>query len=506
VATAPRFSRKSAELALGYAAALLLPWVAITLSLKLHFLHDTPLALSFVVIAVISTLFDRNPALLSLLATAILFNVEMLGSDSIASLQRTTVLQTLAIFAVGLILVFITQTRRRALKHLQERTDALVQAQRVSHTAAWKYDAKTGITHWYPGGAELFGRPQQEITAMGSPTQLLVPEDLPGLTAALNRTHATGEPFHSEFRVIWPNGDIHWLEARGAPTPSDSTAWHGVTMDITERKQTEAALLQAEKLAAAGRLTSSMAHEINNPLESLTNLVYLASVKAIDDETKAYLAQADTELRRLALVANQTLQFHKQPTEALDQDLAEMLRDIFNLYRSRFSSRGIEAALHVKGCCDCLCHPTELRQVLITLIGNAVDAMPDGGSLRARVRAATDWRSGTPGVRISIADTGHGMSPAVRRRIYEPFFTTKEEVANGLGLWAAAGIVGQHRGSLHVRSSTSISRGRGTAFTLVLPSSQPPPGPAANLQPLEPALATAARFPLPTRKPAHLHS
>jgi signal transduction histidine kinase len=119
-----------------------------------------------------------------------------------------------------------------------------------------------------------------------------------------------------------------------------------------------------------------------------------------------------------------------------------------------------------------VCYSGEIRQLLANLVGNATDAMPNGGTLRLRVRPVTDWRHKEPGVRVTISDTGHGMSPDVRRRIYEPFFTTKGEIGTGLGLWVSAGIVDKHRGSMHVRSRSELGK-NGTTFTVILPVSGP---------------------------------
>jgi signal transduction histidine kinase len=308
---------------------------------------------------------------------------------------------------------------------------------------------------------------------MGTPTELVLEEDRPQIAAAAERTKANGEPFDVEFRVAWPNGEVHWLHANGVPVDKENQVWRGTTVDITRRKSAELKLIRAEKLAAAGRLASSMAHEINNPLAGVTNLVYLAKGRATDPEQTGYLASAEGELRRLSEITSQTLRFHREQSAPVLADAGEVLATVLAFYELRLGQSGIVVSFEREAGCCLTCHPTELRQVFSTLIRNAFDAMPGGGSLRVRVRRRTDWRAGVDAVRVTVGDTGHGMSEEVRRRIYEPFFTTRGEVGTGLGLWVASGIVDRHGGSMHVRSSVRPGA-NGTTFTVVLPLGSSP--------------------------------
>ena len=205
-----------------------------------------------------------------------------------------------------------------AMEVLREQKDILAQAQQASNSAAWSFDARTGHTQWYEGGAEIFGRPHSEITATGSPRGYIVEEDLAKLDEAAAHTVRTGAPFTVEFRVQWPNGEVHWLEARGTPMTYDRHLWRGATIDITQRKQAEVALLRSEKLAVAGRLATSIAHEINNPLEAVTNLCFLAQHAGNMTDAQGYLEMAERELNRMAQFTNQTLRFHRQQTFAAD--------------------------------------------------------------------------------------------------------------------------------------------------------------------------------------------
>jgi signal transduction histidine kinase len=303
---------------------------------------------------------------------------------------------------------------------------------------------------------------------MGSPLPLVLEEDRPKIRAATEHTLKTGEPFQVEYRVVWPNGEIRWLGTSGAPKPAAPSIWIGVTMDITNRKTAELALIRSEKLLVTSRLASSVSHEINNPLEAITNLIYLAKSKTVNEEAQAYLKETERELARIAHITNQSLRFHRQQSAPIEIDVAETLREVVRFYEPRMSAASIAIHLDIQPIPELLCCASEIRQTLGNLIQNALEAMPTGGCVRLRVRPCTDWRNGSKGVRITIANTGRGMSAQTKRRIYEPFFTTKDGTNTGLGLWVTAGIVDRHGGSIQVWSSTTPGRS-GTAFSVVLP-------------------------------------
>ena len=465
--------------AAGYAAAIGLPWAATYISFRTTWLRGTPMALCFAVIAGISVFFSLRPALVAVATTVLCFNYYVLEPEETWALSPAAVLRSCVILAIGLLIAWMIHQMRDAHEkvratndRLHEHMDALRQAQQGSKTAAWLVSTKTRKTTWYEGGWEVFGRSLEELSAIPSPWLLVVEEDQPKLAAAEELTMRTGVPFHAEFRTVWPNGELHWLETIGMPTAEDPTLWRGVTSDITERKLAAEALIRSEKLGAAGQLAASMAHEINNPLASVTNLVYLARLHALSDEARAYLQTAERELGRVAQITSQTLRFHKQQSAPVEADLAETLRSILLFYESRFAGAGVTVRFECREASPLRCYEGEIRQVFNTLVRNAVDAMRHGGVLRLRVRPGTDWRSGSAAVRVTVADTGHGMPEATRKRIYEPFFTTKEDVGAGLGLWVASGIVENHKGSLHVRSrmtSGPTPGPSGSAFTLILP-------------------------------------
>jgi PAS domain S-box-containing protein len=240
------------------------------------------------------------------------------------------------------------------------------------------------------------------------------------------------------------------------------------SLEITAQKRAERALVQNEKIAAVGRLASSIAHEINNPLESITNLMYIARHTQDVASIHEYLDIADRELRRISLIASQTLRFYRQSTKPQAVTCEALVNSVLSLYQGRLLNSGVavETGDWVKR--PIVCFEGEIRQVLANLVGNALDAMPHGGKLVIRSKEITDWASGAAGVVMTFADTGSGMTAAVQKRIFEPFFSTKEMNGTGLGLWISRDIVTKHGGWLRVRSRSG-AKDCGTVFRLYLP-------------------------------------
>jgi PAS domain S-box-containing protein len=256
-------------------------------------------------------------------------------------------------------------------------------------------------------------------------------------------------------------------------TTPNQVRWVGlIVMDASDRKRSEEALRKTEKLAATGRLAASIAHEINNPLEAITNLLYLLINHAqLEEPALGYAMMADHEVRRISEITQQTLRFYRQSTLPTRTNLADILDSVMRLYQGRVRNLGIQIDRKYDASIDLYCFAGEVRQVFANLIGNAIDAMPDGGKLTVRARRSRDWRNpDRTGVRFQVADTGSGMLPGVQKHIFEAFFTTKEVTGTGLGLWVSSEIVAKHHGTVKVRSWTEASgRRSGTAFELFFP-------------------------------------
>src|SRR5579859_794902 len=256
-------------------------------------------------------------------------------------------------------------------------------------------------------------------------------------------------------------------------TTPNQVRWAGlIVMDASDRKRSEEALRKTEKLAATGRLAASIAHEINNPLEAITNLLYLLSNHAeLPDPARSYVDMAEHEVRRISEITQQTLRFYRQSTLPARANLAELLDSVLSLHQGRLRNLGIAVERKYDAKTDLYCFAGELRQVFANLIGNAVDAMPAGGRLIIRARRSHDWRHpDRAGVRFQVVDTGSGMLPEVRKHIFEPFFTTKEVTGTGLGLWVSSDIVAKHNGTIRVRSRSETQGLRsGTIFEIFFP-------------------------------------
>ena len=272
-------------------------------------------------------------------------------------------------------------------------------------------------------------------------------------------------------------GPWAWLvSAYPVRTAPSQIRWAGViVIDTSERKRNEEALRRSEKLAAAGRLAASIAHEINNPLEAITNLLFLLrNFCGLDESATKYVELAEHEARRIAEITQQTLRFYRQSTLPTRTNLADLLDSVLSLYQIRLHNQSIEVERDYDPETDLFCFAGEVRQVIANLVGNALDASTRGGRLIVRARRSRNWKdSSFEGVRFTIADTGSGFDDEVRDHIFEAFFTTKDVTGTGLGLWVSHEIILKHHGLVHVRSRPASSgKPSGTVFQLFFPDNE----------------------------------
>lgn len=245
--------------------------------------------------------------------------------------------------------------------------------------------------------------------------------------------------------------------------------------DLSLQKKSEEALRRTEKLAVAGRLAASIAHEINNPLEAITNCLYLMSTTALADDSRGYLELAQKELNRVTQITVQTLRFYRRSTMPSQTDVHELIETVIALFESRMTALQITVVRNFEADLLVLAHDGEIRQVIVNLVGNAIDALAAGGYLLIRTSAARDWRSGRRGLRVTVADNGTGMSEETQSRLFEPFFSTKGITGAGLGLWVSREIADKHKGSLRARSRQASKQQPGhTVFSLFIPAEVDP--------------------------------
>jgi two-component system NtrC family sensor kinase len=239
--------------------------------------------------------------------------------------------------------------------------------------------------------------------------------------------------------------------------------------EMVARQKAEEALVKSEKLASVGRMSAVMAHEMNNPLAAVTDLVYLAqTVEGVPAQILEYLATATGELKRIAHITRQTLGFYREIFVPTTFDVASLLDSVVDLLQAKIKAKRAVVFLQCDKELQITAVHGELRQVLSNLLANSLDAIRPGGKVTLRATPSRNFGDGTARIRISVADSGVGMDLAAVPQLFEAFFTTKGMTGNGLGLWVSKQIIAKHGGFIRVRSSTS-GKHRGTTFSVSLP-------------------------------------
>ncbi len=361
------------------------------------------------------------------------------------------------------------EARRQAEEHLRLAIDS-------AEIGIWDFDPKTNKLQWSKRCNELFDLPWDGEVNYPDVLRLIHPEDRARTERAVEESldpEGTGE-FGCDYRVLCPDGNVRWIASKGHVFFSNvvgrrsATRLIGTALEITDLRQSDASLRQNEKLAVTGRLASSIAHEINNPLEAITNLLYLLDDASLETEQRKYIKLAQQELARVVDISTQALRFYRDPSAPTQCNLPEIIESALTLFGGRIAAAQIQVERRDSGQGVVLGAREELRQLIVNLIHNAITAMPQGGRLLIRTKRTTKWRIGRKGVRLTVADTGHGMNRSTMRRIFEPFFTTRPAVGTGLGLWLCAGIVKKHGGTIEVRSGQKAGRS-GAVFSIFLP-------------------------------------
>jgi PAS domain S-box-containing protein len=377
--------------------------------------------------------------------------------------------------ALGLTVIFQDISEARRTREALQNSERRLQFAQVSaRLGSWEWNLKTNELWWADGIWLLHGRSIGSVDPtfenwMG----FINAEDRDAVQRTLQEALAGKGDYETEYRTTLPDGSVHWIGARGRAVFDEAgqpERMLGIGIDITNSKLAEDALRKSEKLAAAGRLAATIAHEINNPLEAVTNLLYILRLNDTwDDNARSYVAKAEHELARIAHVARQTLGFYRDTTSPHLMDLPKIVNEVLSLYLPRIEAKHINLSCEFDETVKITGLAGEIRQVISNLVANAIDALPAEGALRIRVHHAKELtNSGRAGGRVVIADTGSGISPTHRKKLFEPFYTTKQDVGTGLGLWVSREIVQKHGGNITLRSSVTPGHS-GTVFSIFLP-------------------------------------
>lgn len=367
---------------------------------------------------------------------------------------------------------------RKTIELNQERLQkALTASQRFAAIVESSEDAIVSedllgiVTSWNSAAERTFGFTAEE--AIGRSIIQIIPDDLRDEEHRMVQTITSGRRIeHYETVRLTKDGRRIDVALTISPVRNDAGMIIGaakIARDITKKKQTEHALRVTERLASVGRLAATIAHEMNNPLESVTNLVYLAKQNVAESNIRELLHSAEEELARVALLTRQTLGFYRETTTARPLTLGSLIAPLIAAYSPRARNKGIHIRSEIRHDPEILGTPGDIRQLVANLLGNSVDAVSSGGQIRVRISTARE-RNGKQrhGVRLTIFDSGSGVPREARKSLYEPFFTTKKDTGTGLGLWICKGIVEKHEGRISLRSSTECGRSW-TAFSVFLP-------------------------------------
>lgn len=368
----------------------------------------------------------------------------------------------------GILAIGLDTTARVVAERGRERADTRLQ--RVLETEAVGvifFDYTGTVVDANDVFLRLVGHTREEVASREVTWRMLTPPEWVSASEEqmdhLSRTGRIG-PYEKEY--VLRDGSRRWMLFAGRDLGDGTVAEFAI--DITDRKRAEEAAVRNEKLAMLGRLVASISHEINNPLEATTNLLYLAvNSEGLPAEAKKYLEQAEAELRRVAHITRQSLGFYRESTTPLEVSIPELIESSIDLLRGKIVSKRAHIQRDWTDDVRIRAVPGELRQVFSNLLVNSLDAIEEDGRILIRVARRDSDRG--PEVRITFADSGCGIERGKRGHVFDPFFSTKGNLGSGLGLWVTRQIVEKHKGTISMRSRTEAPF-RGTAFSITLPA------------------------------------
>jgi len=463
----------------GVAAVLVALAACISIALK-PFLADYPALAPLIflwAIAVVARYIGFAASLFALSASAVLLEVFFLSTATHRPMLGIALAKTVLFALIGASVCYLIRNLREA-RASRARLAAIVDS---SDDAIVSTDLYGVVTSWNAAAGRMFGYSAEEM--IGIPILQIIPEALQDHEAVILRNLREGKRLeHFETERLRKDGSRIKVSLSVSPLMNSEGRLVGastIARDITERVKMQDAFIESEKLAATGRMAAAIAHEINNPLEAVTNLAFLISMNQhLDSAGKECSAMLMDEIDRISNVAKRSLTFFRDTGKPAEFDLAATLDGVLDLNGPMFVQKNIDVVRDFSGPYVMFGSAAEMRQVFSNLIRNAIDAVGVEGRICMRIRAAVGGRW-----RISVADNGHGISPDARERLFQPFATTKGTTGNGLGLWISRGIVEKHGGQIRARSASIFGR-PWTVFSVVLPAGR-------TTQTEEAAIATA---------------
>ncbi len=361
---------------------------------------------------------------------------------------------------------------RRAQEMLERGKESMQLAQQYVGIGIWEWDLQTGELAWSDEIRRLHGIEVEKFDGRyESWMESIVSEDRQHVHQSITNALASKGEYEVQYRVVFADKSLHWLEARGRTIVMGDIPVRilGVAMDVTSRKAAEQTLRQSEKIAATGRLAASIAHEINNPLASVMNALYILRTNSkMPESALIYVKTAEEELARVVHITKQTLGFYREISSPVMSSVPQLFEEVLAAYDARIEQSQIVVHKNFNDVGPLAAFPSELRQVFSNLVLNSIEASSVPGShIFIRVKQVEDGQ-GRAGIRVTVADTGCGILAENMSHIFEPFFSTKDSKGTGLGLWVSQGIVQKHQGKLRLRSSTNEDH-HGTCCVVFLP-------------------------------------
>ncbi len=423
---------------------------------------------------------ERDSALLKRLASGDVSYVTteeryLRKNGSAAWILRTLSLGRNAMHAAQFLISVIEDiTRRKQIeKELQEHREFSRRARSAAGIGIWEWDPATGQQKWSPETYRLFGIPEgHKAPTMQSTLNLIHPDDRQMISEILRHIESgQQENGEAEYRVLPASGDVRWITSKAQvhrAKRGSAIRVVGASYDVTARRQAEETVRRTEKLSVAETMATSMAHEINNPLFAVSNLLYLIGNCSSLEDAHRYSVIAERELQRVTQLTTHALRFQQQASRPTPTRVSEIVDTVTILHEQRLHPTNVEITRDFRDRHLLTGWEHDLRQLFGNLVSNALEAVLNGGRVVLRVFERTNYRTGEAGVCVLIADTGRGMNAEVQRRLFEPFFTTKDKTGIGLGLWVSSEIVKKHNGSIRFRSSQAKQH-HGTVAAVFLP-------------------------------------